>query len=125
MNSNLSRLCPHGLYLRLNLSNRWNMLVSAYFFEDLVRTHVNIQSVHGKLERLQVETLKYLLQCEHTPVAYDDLFLPTLPQLTLYKLEQVLLIHGARVMNVSVHFPHVVKVPMWNVLGCNILQAFV
>lgn len=71
---------------------------------------MHIQSINTEVVGCQIDTLKYFLEGKMLAVSVQNNLVWTLLHFTLDETQKMLLIHAARVMDMSVNFPRIVKV---------------
>ena len=77
---------------------------------------MTIQHVNGKIIWSQIHGLEDFIEGHHLPVDLAHTDLPVSLQALLDEPQQVLLVHAGGGVDVGVHLPHVVEVPVWHSL---------
>ena len=77
-----------------------------------VSVRVAVQHVDGEIVRSQVHGLEHLIEAHHLPINLAHADLAVSLQTLLDEPQQVLLVHAGGGVDVGVHLPHVVEVPV-------------
>jgi hypothetical protein len=88
-------------------------------------TNMHVQCINAEVISSQVDTFKDLPQGQMFPISEENNFVWRLSHLALDETEKMLLVHASRMVDVSIHFTHVVKVPVRDLLAVRDLLVFV
>ena len=84
---------------------------------------MHIQRVNGQVVGSQSEALEHLAQSQKLPVSEHHDLVRVIAQLLLDEAQQMLLVHACTVMHMSVHFAHIIEVPVRYGLGGVVLSG--
>jgi hypothetical protein len=88
-------------------------------------TYMHVQGINAKVISSQVNTFKDLPQSKMFSISEKNNFVWRFSHLALDKAEKMLLVHASRMVDVSIHLTHIVKVPVRDLLAVCDLLVFV